>query len=198
MSERQAPPEPQDDDQAVRLLLAAGGADRAIDHVFERYERRVLQLCCSLLGDRQLAEDAAQESFINIWRGLPRFDGRAALSTWIYAIVRNTCFSAARRPAHRNRHRNVAIDGLDDSALLAGEPAPSAVDERLVQQAVAALPERQRQVLQLYYWQDRSVDEVAAMLAMPSGTVKTLLHRGRQSLARALPDSIATSRSEPT
>jgi RNA polymerase sigma-70 factor (ECF subfamily) len=143
----------------------------------------VIGLAYSVLRDRAAAEDLAQEVFVKLWRALPRYDGRARLSTWIYAITRNAAISTLRA-----RRRSVS---LSDPAVLAevenreAAPDPDPGDAALWRQ-VEALPEKQRQAVILYYQDERTVDEVAAMMGMPVNTVKTHLHRARASLAAAL------------
>ena len=90
--------------------LAAGRHARAFDLVVPAYRDRVFRLAYSILQDRAAAEDAAQETFVRVWKALPGFDGRAALGTWIYAITRNTCLMELRR---RRPHRVVRRPGLD-------------------------------------------------------------------------------------
>jgi RNA polymerase sigma-70 factor (ECF subfamily) len=179
-------------DQDVVELLRAGEAERAFALLLPRYERKIYRLCHALLRDRSQSEDVAQESLVRIWRTLLRYDGRAALSTWIYAITRNRCLTALerRRSAGAGRH---AADSGSELAGMAARPSasdPGGVsgqqrDEQL-RSLVDALPERLRRVLVLYYFEERSVDEVACMLGCPAGTVKTHLFRARAALAERL------------
>jgi RNA polymerase sigma-70 factor (ECF subfamily) len=172
-------------DADVVALLHGGRQNDAFALLFERYELLVYRLCRGLLHGAA-ADDAAQEAFVRIWRSLHTYDGSAALSTWIYAVARNSCFTLMRSESTRARR----FDSLDEaqSMQFASEPdAPAdAAAVRTVHEAVAGLPEKQRIVLQLFYWQDHSVEDVAKMLSMPEGTVKTLLHRARQRLATQL------------
>jgi RNA polymerase sigma-70 factor (ECF subfamily) len=170
-------------DDAIVQLIQAGRAEQAFERLVPAYRRRVIGLAYSVLRDRAAAEDLAQEVFVKLWRALPRYDGRARLSTWIYAITRNAAISTLRA-----RRRSVS---LSDPAVLAevenreAAPDPDPGDAALWRQ-VEALPEKQRQAVILYYQDERTVDEVAAMMGMPVNTVKTHLHRARASLAAAL------------
>ena len=170
-------------DRDIVELLRQAGRDRAFEELLRRYEGKVYRLCCALLRDRAQAEDAAQESLVRVWKALDRYDGRASLSSWIYAITRNRCLTALekRRP----------LDSLDEMGEEAeiGLPAPGdPVDGRAEQLLglVERLPERQRRALVLYYYEERSVSEVALMLGCPEGTVKTTLFRARAALAEML------------
>lgn len=170
-------------DKAIIQLIQTGRAEEAFERLVPAYRRRVFGLAFSLLRDRGAAEDLAQEVFVKLWHVLPRYDGRAQLSTWIYAITRNAAVSELRR-----RRRQVS---MSDPAVLAevetraAPPGDEPANAALWRQ-VAALPEKQRQAVILYYQDERAVDEVAAMMGLPVNTVKTHLHRARASLADAL------------
>jgi RNA polymerase sigma-70 factor (ECF subfamily) len=132
----------------------------------------------------------SQAVFVKVWQALPRFDGRAALSTWLYTIARNTCLTAVVR-----ERRMVALDDLpevaddDDDPVAFGRPqagaefAGQAAAEYDVARLLEKLPEPYRRVVVLFYLEDRSCEEVGELLSMPTGTVKALLHRGRKKLA---------------
>ncbi len=173
------------DDRDIIERLRTGERDRAFEQLMERYEGKIFRLCCALLRDRQRAEDAAQESLVRIWKALDKYDGRAALSTWIYAITRNRCLTAIERER--------STESLSDSELAGGieelpssEPEPDYDRSELLRELVELLPERLRRVLVLYYFEERSTSEVATMLSCPEGTVKTHLFRARAALAEQL------------
>lgn len=170
-------------DDAIISLIQAGHAEAAFERLVPAYRRRVFGLAYSVLRDRAAAEDVAQEVFVNLWRALPRYDGRARLSTWIYAITRNAAVSALR-----SRRRSVSLSDpavFEETDAAAAAPAPDPGDEALRRQ-VEALPDKQRQAVTLYYLEERPVAEVAEMMGLPVNTVKTHLHRARASLAAAL------------
>jgi RNA polymerase sigma-70 factor (ECF subfamily) len=170
-------------DEAIILLIQAGRVREAFERLVPAYRRRVFGLAYSILRDRGGAEDLAQEVFVKLWQALPRYDGRAQLSTWIYAITRNAAISTLR-----SRRRSVSLSDpgvLAEVEVVVAVPAVSA-DDVALRRHVEGLPEKQRQAVTLYYLDERSVDEVAAMMGMPVNTVKTHLHRARASLATAL------------
>lgn len=173
------------DDRDIIERLRAGERDRAFEQLMERYEGKIFRLCCALLRDRQRAEDAAQESLVRIWKALERYDGRAALSTWIYAITRNRCLSAIERERSTESLRDSELAGRIEE-LPACEPEPADEPGELLRELVELLPERLRRVLVLYYFEERSTSEVATMLGCPEGTVKTHLFRARAALAEQL------------
>jgi RNA polymerase sigma-70 factor, ECF subfamily len=120
---------------------------------------------------------------MRLWRALPGYNGSAALSTWIYAITRNTCISLLRK-----RRPQVSLDeplfGDDDEGgglqLAAPEQDDSAVTS--VEKLLDRLPERYRQAVVLFYMEDKSYEQTATALELPLGTVKALLHRARKRL----------------
>ncbi len=84
-------------DRDIVALLQTGALEAAFQRTLARYQDKVYRLCCTLLRDPTAAEDAAQESLVRIWKAMGSYDGRASLSTWIYAITRNRCLSALAR-----------------------------------------------------------------------------------------------------
>lgn len=174
------------------LLAALRRGDRhaVLEGLMDRYRQKVLHLAVSILRDQALAEDMAQTVFVKVWQALPRFDGRAALSTWLYTIARNTCLTAVQR-----ERRVVALEDLpeiaddDDDPVAFGRPqaglenSGQVAAEYDVARLLEKLPEPYRRVVVLFYLEDRSCEEVGELLSMPTGTVKALLHRGRKKLA---------------
>ncbi len=178
-------------DDGIEQHLAAGRHARAFDLVVPAFQDRVFRLAYSILKDRAAAEDAAQETFVRIWKALPGFDGRAALGTWIYAITRNTCLMELRR-----RRPTVSFDDPDSdeaqraAVTVATGPAADPERDNLIR-LLETLPRNQQQAVRLFYLEDRSYDNVAEQLGMPLGTVKNLLHRARKRLMElARPDEV--------
>ena len=161
----------------VPELLAARRYGDVLERLLDRYEQKVFRMAVIMLRDRGLAEEVTQDVFLNIWRALPRYDGRAAVSTWLYTIARNACFSAVRRQAYR---RVTPIDDIAEPSVFQDQSDPDLL------RCIGRLPEVERQVVLLFYWEDRSVADVAAALDMPEGTVKSHLHRARQALGKML------------
>jgi RNA polymerase sigma-70 factor (ECF subfamily) len=183
--QQDAPPEAGSRDQDIVEMLRGGALEAAFERLVDRYERKVYRLCCSLLRDTDQAQDAAQESLVRVWRALAKYDQRASLSTWIYTITRNRCLTAIERRRD--------LDSLSDPAVEHAAELSQAVDPEseqdhlaVLRELVEALPERFRRVLTLFYYEERSVAEVAQMLGLPEGTVKTNLHRARAALGERL------------
>lgn len=171
-------------DSDILALLQSGALERAFALLLDRYEGKVYRLCCTMLRDPTQAQDAAQESWVRVWKALKRYDERASLSTWIYTITRNRCLSAIERRRDLTSLSAEEFEG-EAPALEAEQPGPED-SSALLRELVDLLPERQRRTLVLFYYEDRSVSEVAEMLAMPEGTVKTILYRARAALGKEL------------
>ncbi len=157
----------------------------------ERYQERVFRLVLSVLGPYAQAEaqDVAQDVFVRVYRQLPNFRGECAFVTWVYRIAYNQALTHKQRARARMPH--VPIDAPAAQALFAGEADPyvhAAQTERRAQvlACMERLPEVYRTTLNLFYWMERSVEEISAYLGAPAGTVKSYLHRGRQKLYEEL------------
>ena len=184
------------------LLAALRRGDRhtVLEGLMQRYRQKVMHLAVSIVRDQALAEDLSQTVFVKVWQALSKFDGRAALSTWLYTIARNTCLTAVAR-----ERRVVPLDDFLEAADDDGDPmlfgrgaagietAGQAAAEYDVSKLLEQLPEPYRRVVVLFYLEDRSCEEVGELLSMPTGTVKALLHRGRKKLAALAGESEAKS-----
>jgi len=172
-------------DSDIAELLRAGHRERAFAELVQRYEGKIFRLCHTLLRERTQAQDAAQESLVRIWKSLDSYDGRASLSSWIYAITRNRCLTALER---RRPMESLSDAGVETQIEALQAPAAQTTNDiaPLLRELVELLPERLRRTLLLYYFEERSLSEVALMLGCPEGTVKTQLFRARAALAEQL------------
>lgn len=160
---------------------AQRGDTAAFRELVDRHRDRIYGLALRMLRSANDAEEVAQDAFVRAWRALPRFRGDAAFATWLYRItVRLTADRAALLGRRRGREAP-----LDDPRAAAAE-APEDRRPHDESARIDALMERltmvQRAVVTLYYYQDRSVEDVARLLAMPENTVKTHLSRARGAL----------------
>ena len=156
-------------------------ARAAPPEVAERWMREygdgILRQCFLFLGDREQAEDAAQETFVRAWRCYGDFQGEASERTWLTAIAANVCRNILRSPWNRRR---VDLAFLEDRPVTAEEP------DDTVLRAVLSLPAKYRQVVVLYYYRECSTGEIADMLELPQGTVSVRLKRARERLKPVL------------
>lgn len=155
----------------------ARGDQLAFAELVEGHKVMVFTIAWRLLRDRGGAEDLAQEVFLRVFRGLSSFRGEAKLSTWIYQIAYRACLEELQKP-----HRRQQYVSLDEDAreLPFADPGPGGVDlSQTLDHYLSKLPPHYRMALTLYYLQDRKYEEIAAVMELPVGTVKTYLHRAK-------------------
>ncbi len=178
------------DDEALVERAANGGDNAAFAELVRRHQGKVRGLLLRLTGNPTLADDLAQEVFLRAYRGLVGFEGRSRFSTWIYRIAYNVFLN------HRTRSKELAAlpQGFESSAAAPeGELSPSRLDMRRdLAAAIVELPERYRVVVTLYYLEDVSYPEIAEVLDLPLGTVKTHLHRAKKLLREHLDGAAVT------
>jgi RNA polymerase sigma-70 factor (ECF subfamily) len=180
----------------VELVERFRGGDRgAFTEIVVRYQDRVYTLCVRWLNDVETAEETAQDVFLALFRSLAGFRGEARLSTWIFKVTLNHC---RNRRLHRTRrawgrHEPLGpTDGETPERQIAsdGPGADAGVDAKeaqaLVTAALERLDEDHRQILLLRDVEDLSYDEIADILELPRGTVKSRIHRARAELAAVL------------
>ena len=189
-------PSNQPDPREAEWIAAAKKGDQdAFAALVRQYEKRVFALTTRLCGNAEDAQEAAQEAFLAAWQGLQFFRGESSFSTWLYRLVSNACVDLLRK---EGRHRSAAgpsfndeeaaIDVADDS------PSPHALAEQAelrqqIEAGLAALPEEYRQVLILREMHQQTYDEIAEILSLDLGTVKSRINRGRKRLRKILLDS---------
>jgi RNA polymerase sigma-70 factor (ECF subfamily) len=173
-------------EQDIRQRLDAEQYREAFELLMDRFQNKVFRLAFGMVRNETMAEDLTQDVFMKIWRALPSYHGDASLSTWIYVITRNTCLTDLKK---RTARPTVSFDepGLEDA--LEGLPACQTADreagaEMDIQVMLARLPEKYRQVITLFYLEQKSYEEVSAMLGIPMGTVKTFLFRAKKKLLK--------------
>jgi RNA polymerase sigma-70 factor, ECF subfamily len=187
-------------DVALLVTQAKDGSAEAFDRLMELHAPGVYNLALRVTRSREVAEDCVQEAFVRAYRGLPRFRGDAAFSTWLYQVALNVAREAVKK---------LGRDPLLVSDLTAGDagtpsdlddvqwrtaPAASSPEEaviagqrrRVVLQAVESLPAHHRDVILLYDLQGLSYEEIARVLQIRVGTVKSRLNRARLALKEAL------------
>lgn len=162
-------------DEDVQQQLRGRRYAEAFELLLDRYQEKVFRLAISILNNAERAEEATQDVFLKLWRALPAYNGRAAPSTWLYTIARNTCLSAVRSNTYR---RTLPLAEAETPR----QPENISTHAEITE-LVDRLPEAQRQVIKLYYFEDRNVSEVARMLDLSEAAVKSHLHRARRSLA---------------
>ena len=171
-------------DEDVESLLRKRLHREAFERLLDLYELKVFRMAVLFLKDPGRAEEVTQDIFVKMWQVLPDYDGRAAMSTWLYTIARNTCLSALRSEALR---KTLPLDPASEPiAPGSGDGGGAALDRIALGRCLERLPEAQRIVITMFYLQEKDVKEVARMLDLPEGTVKSHLHRARLALAAML------------
>jgi RNA polymerase sigma-70 factor, ECF subfamily len=154
----------------------------------ERHERRVYNVAYRILGREEDARDATQDAFLAALRKLSGFRGEARFTTWMHRVTVNACYDLLRKQSRQPMLHLVADD--DERAPEPGPPVEDHGDEVAsttdVERALAEVPIEFRAVLVLHDLQDVAYEEIARILEVPIGTVKSRLHRGRIALARAM------------
>lgn len=160
------------------LTQCALGDDSAVRDLVRRYEGMVFGVCYRMLGHRQDAEDAAQETFVRAVRSIANFNRSRRFESWLLTIAANRCRTAlaarARRPDPTRLCDTVADDSPDDHAA-------RWLDEEL-QRALGGLKNEHRQAFVLFHEYEKSYGDIAEIMGCPIGTIKTWVHRARREL----------------
>ncbi len=170
--------------EAELLTRVVTGDREAFDAIMRVHEDRVFSVCLRILGDRERALDATQDTFLTVFRKAGQFQGRSAVGTWIYRIAVNTCYDQLRRA--RRRPADSLPEHIDPSDPSAEDAIESAAMRPDIEIALARLPEDFRTAVILSDLEGLSLPEVAEVLAVPVGTVKSRVFRGRRLLAQYL------------
>jgi len=174
------PSGPEDGDLVAMTL---GGNPDAFAALVERYDRAVYHLAYRTLHDVEEARDVAQEAFFKAFRSLRTFKPGAKFSTWIFAIAYHACCD---RLSRRKRYSNEELPERADTGVGPEHQAIAHDDARRLRAAIDALPEKYRSVITLYHLQGREYEEIAQVLGLPMGTVKTHLFRAKEHLRKLL------------
>jgi RNA polymerase sigma-70 factor (ECF subfamily) len=171
-------------DTALMAQVAQG--DRAAIRVlFERYQVMVYRFVLRLTGDSASAEDIVSEVFLELWRHAARFEGRARLSSWILAIARNKAVSSMRGRSELPLD-DATAQAIPDEAATAEQSLDAAKRGALLRQCLTQLSPAHREIIDLVYYHEKSVEEVAAIVDAPAATVKTRMFYARKQLAQHL------------
>lgn len=168
------------------MRAAQGGDRRALDDLLRRHHDRVYALCRRMTRNDADAQDATQDALIAVVRGLDRFDGRAAFSTWVYRIATNACIDELRR---RKRRPDPGLPEIEVETV-GGAPGidDTVADQLDLDAALARLPDEFRAALVLRDVLGLDYAEIAEVLDVPPGTVRSRIARGRAAMARQLVD----------
>lgn len=182
-------------EESKQIRLAQSGDRDAFAWLLERYEKQVYHQCLRMVGNSEDAADLTQEAFLKVWQGLPTFQGDSSFSTWLFRLTGNVCIDFIRREKKRRGDVSLDEEERDFSAALT-DPSPTpqrALEEKELHRAVCKgleqLSEEHRQVLVLREINGLSYEEIAHILDLSAGTVKSRIARARLSLAKFLKKS---------
>jgi RNA polymerase sigma-70 factor (ECF subfamily) len=167
---------------------AASGVRR----LFEQYQGTIFNTCCRLLDHEQDAEDITQDVFIRAFKAYPQFRAESSPGTWLYRIAVNLCLNHKRRQKYaRWLSLDVLSEAFDAPPFESRESGPEeglekTETERIVREALQALPARQRTALILLRYEGLSYNEIARILECSESSVESLLHRAKHNLAKRL------------
>jgi len=192
---RQGGPAVDEDADADLVRRCRGGDTQAYGPLVARHDKRVYALVARVLGPTATADDVddvAQDVFVQAWRALPKFRGDARFSTWLYRIATNM----AIKQWHRNKRRaqTVSEEELPNTvraalAILAPNPEDVAAQrarDGALRAAIDRLPEKQRTVILLHYFEEYTCEDIAALLECSVGTVWSRLHYGCRKLRESV------------
>jgi RNA polymerase sigma-70 factor (ECF subfamily) len=165
--------------------------ETAFTSLMRRWHPPILRLCTRMIGDPHRAEDLAQETFSRVFTQRKKFQPERKFSTWLWRIALNLCYDELRAPRRREEPWLGSEDETGDSTFVSSGLSPEGhavrvEEDRLVQQALAALPETYRSVLVLRHYQDLKFREIAEILGIPEGTVKSRMVEALHQLSRRL------------
>lgn len=176
-----------DDGDDELLRRCQQGEESALDGLVRRYQQRIFHLACRVLGDAALAEEATAQTLVKIWSRCGQWRGQSTAGTWIYRIAVRTVLDVQRSQTRwwRRWARPVPVETHD------GRPRPdeqasgreqSQQRERRVQAALGQLPDSDRVLVHLHYFEEQSLGEIEMILGVPKANLKMRLARARQKL----------------
>ncbi|MBA4537843.1 RNA polymerase sigma factor SigW [Bacillus aquiflavi] len=177
-----------------RIKQVLKGDQNAFGEIVEIYKDRVFQLSFRMLGNRQEAEDIAQEAFIRAYVNISSFNIKLKFSTWLFRIATNLCIDRIRKKKP-DYYLDAEVAGTDGLTLYSQVAADGTLPQdqlesmelhETIQREILRLPEIYRSVIVLKYIEELSLKEISEILDLPLGTVKTRIHRGREALRKQL------------
>jgi len=171
-------------DETLLDLVAEGDKD-AMRVLFARHNVRVFRFLLRLVGNDATAEDLLNEVFVDVWRHAGRFEARSQVSTWILAIARFKALAALRRRSHDELDEG-AYEAFEDPADNPEIAVQKSERSALLQQCLKQLSTAHRQVVDLVYYHEQSIEEVAEIIGVPQSTVKTRVFYARKRIAELM------------
>ena len=167
-------------EDAEAIKRCQQGDREVFRHIVERYQKRAVAHAMVILLNRDDAEDAVQDAFIDAFKAIGTFDISRTFYQWFYVLLRNRCYklTGRRRPS----------ESLDEASLLASQPGMANENRLALEKALHSLTHDEREIVSLKYFSGLSYDEIAAHLQIPRGTVMSRLFYARQQMQAYLSD----------
>jgi RNA polymerase sigma factor (sigma-70 family) len=165
-------------EDAACLAAIAGGDRRAFESLYRRYYERLYRFAMRVTGRVGLVEDVVHETLLVVWRKASEFRAQSSVSTWIFGIAYRKALKAATRDGRRMQ----ALDRVPDEALATPDTTDRDGIHAAIRDAVARLPDEHRAVVDLTFFFNCSYDEIAQILGIPVGTVKSRMFHARAKL----------------
>jgi RNA polymerase sigma-70 factor (ECF subfamily) len=169
----------------VLIGRIANGDRLAMQVLFARHHVRVFRFVLRLVRDEATAEDLISEVFLDVWRQASRFEGRAAVSTWLLAIARFKALSALRRKPEQELDEETAA-AIEDTSDTPDVTLEKKEKSEVIRKCLTSLSAEHREIIDLVYYHEKSVEEVAEIVGIPEATVKTRMFYARKKLAELL------------
>lgn len=165
-----------------------GGNTQAFAVLVDKYKDLVFTLAIRMLKNREEAEEVSQDTFVKIYKSLPKFKGDSKLSTWIYKVAYNSCLDRIKK--NNRRRSEIAIDTYTEHQIKTLDTALDVMEEKeleqTIQECLQELSSKDSFLLTLFYFEELSLEEISKIVDMAPNTVKVNIHRARKRLASVL------------
>jgi len=177
-----------------RINEVLKGNHEAFEEIVTMFQHRLYQVCYRMLGNRQEAEDIAQEAFVRAYVNIHTYDQKRKFSTWLFRIATNLCIDRIRKkkPDYYLDAEVPGTEGLNMYSQIAAtgdlpeEEVEKMETQERIQYEIGRLPDKYRSVIILRYMEELPLQEISDILELPLGTVKTRVHRGREALRKQM------------
>ena len=179
-----------DDDYYIKKTLE--GDSNSFSVLVERYQNMVFALALKMLKHREESEEVSQDTFIKVYKSLSKFNGESKFSTWIYRIAYNTCLDRIKKNSKYNN--NVEINEITSNEISHTESIFDSLENKersiIVKQCMDKLPEDERIIIHLFYFEELNLKEIVKIVSMTEGNVKVKLFRARKKLFSIFKESV--------
>lgn len=183
---------------SVLINNTLNGDLKAFEAIVKKYHRMVFTLAIKILKNREEAEELAQDVFLKVYQSLSSFNKESKLSTWIYKICYNASINKYR--SQKKRMETTELNGFTEHSISdtanAHHKMQTEEKKKAIKDSILKLPEADRIIITLYYYEDMSIKEIAAIVSLSTQNVKVKLYRSRKKLFLELKDKLANEKSE--